>query len=153
MRKYIIAGFLITVCFLCQGYDFSSEGVEVVSNDEIILTVKAEQMIYRLEAEPVNLNVYIANNSEEPLEIIEPAIDRRSLFVEILSPDGKTDNMVAIYGLNLKTIRLMPGKRVKYLINFTPEIQGEFIIKVYYNGFGDKPIEASPVTVFVVSPR
>ena len=152
MKKFGIISCIFAMCFFCYAFEFSSDD-KLEETADIALTVKAEKMIYRLEGELVEFTVYIANNSEEAIEIIEPAIDRRSLFIEIELPDATTDNMVAIYGLNLKTIRLQPGKRVKYSTTFKPEVQGEHIIKVSYYGVGENPVKANPVVVFIVSPK
>jgi hypothetical protein len=59
----------------------------------VMLKVDAgtERMIYKVDQE-VSIMVFLRNMSETALEIVEPAIDKRSLFFEITLPDGKKTN-------------------------------------------------------------
>ncbi|MFH2137192.1 MAG: hypothetical protein ABII88_01620 [Candidatus Omnitrophota bacterium] len=114
------------------------------------LRAKADKMIYRLNEEEVSLTIYLTNVSEEPLEIVEPAVDRRSFFIEVIDPMGKKDNLSVIYGLKLKNIRLLAGKRIKFTAAFNPESLGEHVIKVSYNGYGEVSVYAEPVSVYIV---
>ena len=126
---------------------------QTVASEEspLVIQVKTDRMIYRLD-DTVTVTIYLRNISDEPLSIVEPAIDKRSLYVEIMQPDGKKDKMIDIYGLMLKTIELPPRKRVRFTATFVPEMIGSFDVKVRYYGFGEEPITASPVRLFVVAP-
>ncbi len=113
------------------------------------LLVKTDRMIYRLD-ESVFITLYLINNTDEPLEVVEPAVDRNSFNVEIMQPNNKKEKLLAIYGLELKKIRLYSKKRLKFVTKFTPELLGEYQINVRYNGFGQKPLVGNPVKLFVV---
>ncbi|MCG2712026.1 MAG: hypothetical protein L6416_06850 [Candidatus Omnitrophica bacterium] len=116
------------------------------------LEVKSAKMINEIN-KPVEINIFLRNITEESLELTEPAIDERSFMVEITMPEGKKDNLLDIYGLKLKTIRLYPKKRLKFKTEFIPETAGNYNIKVSYNGFMEEMLEAESITVFVVNPR
>ena len=115
------------------------------------LEVKVEKLIYRL-GEEVKIDINLTNKSTETLEVTELAIDRRSLFIQIIQPDRQTNKLLAIYGLKLKNIRLYAGQTVNFKTNFIPQIVGEHQIKVSYNGFQDLTIVAASRKIFVVYP-
>jgi len=113
---------------------------------------KSPKMIYRLD-EKVIIEVLLRNTGDEPLDIIEPAVDKLSFMVEIVMPDGKKDKLLDIYGLKLENIRLYPKKRVKFVAEFVPEQVGHYQVNVTYNGYSGISLKASPVSVFVVNVR
>ncbi|MCP4649440.1 MAG: hypothetical protein GY853_05075 [PVC group bacterium] len=139
--------FLFSTMF-CYAKDYSF--LDEKEKPILTLWAKADKMVYCLNEDTVNINVYLKNNSDETLELVEPAIDKRSFVIQIEQPDEEKQNLLEIYGLDLKTIRLFPGKRIKFPINFSPETLGEHKVHVLYNGFNDKTISVAPVSVFVV---
>jgi len=111
--------------------------------------VKVARLIYAVEQEVV-LTIYIRNVSQEAVNLIEPAIDRRSLRIEIIQPDHKKEKLLDIYETDLKSIRLYPKKRLKFKAKFSPESLGEYKIKVQYHGYEGQVSLAPVVSIFVV---
>ncbi|MCM8813911.1 MAG: hypothetical protein NC924_08270 [Candidatus Omnitrophica bacterium] len=117
--------------------------------NEVELTAGTERVIFAVNRE-VTILVYIRNLSEGAVELLEPAVDKRSLTFEIIDPNGKKDSLLQIYGLELKKIRLLPKKRIKFNARFTPELLGEYTIQVKYLGYEEKVLTALPLTIHVV---
>jgi len=114
----------------------------------LLISAETDKMIYQLDDE-VTVTVFLKNKTEEPIEIVEPAIDKKSFLFEIILPDGKKDNMLSISGMNLRIIRLYPKKRVKFTTKFLPEMPGNYDINVKYNGYSE-PLVFPAIRVFVV---
>ena len=130
-----------------SGYAFDIE----TDNIPLKIVAGADRMIYPVD-QKVSITVYIKNTGEDTVEIVEPAIDKRSFFFEISLPDGKKDKLLDIYGLNLQKIKLPPKKRIKFTASFTPETAGRYRIDVRYFGYKDVTVEAEPLFVHVVNP-
>jgi len=130
-------------CYAQEGYDYYYRPLDI----EMVLG----QMIYRLDEE-IKITVYLKNNTDEALEILEPAIDQRSLFFDITLPGGKKEKLIDIFGLSLDRITLPRGKRVKFTTEFSPEVVGTYELKVSYRGFAEQTISSDHLTVFVVNP-
>lgn len=118
----------------------------------LAVEVQSERMINQVN-QKVGIIIYLKNTSDEPIEVIEPAIDEKSLMVDIIMPDGRKDKLLDIYGVTLDTIRLYPKKRIKFKTNFIPEQVGNYEIKTRYNGYNNEAIEAIPVNIFVVTSK
>ena len=116
------------------------------------VVVSTEKDVYYL-GEEVQLLILIRNVSGETLEVIEPAVDRRSLNIEIIQPGGMRDRMLAIYGLKLDTVRLPAKRRIRFTTSFTPEALGTFTVHVTYSGYGAEIFAAAPREVFVVQKK
>ncbi len=143
---------LIAVFFLSTVCVYAQDAAIYGRRKSLKLEVKSARMINKVD-KPVEIYIFLRNMIDEPLEIIEPAIDEKSFMIEITMPDGKKDKLLDIYGLQLKTIRLYPKKRLKFKTEFIPETAGNYDIKVSYNGFLEETLEADPITVFVVNGR
>jgi len=111
--------------------------------------VKLDRMIYVVDQEVV-FTIYIRNVSQEAVDVIEPAIDRKSLRIEIIQPDQKKEKLLDIYDADLKQIRLYPKKRLKFKVKFSPELLGKYEIKVQYYGYEGQVLSAPDVSIFVV---
>jgi hypothetical protein len=120
------------------------------TNRFISLEAKTDRMIYHVNQQ-VTITVYIKNKIDDPVELIEPAIDKRSFMIDIIAPDGKKEKMLAIYGMNLKTLELPPQKRIKFTARFIPEMAGNYNVKIRYNGYKEQIIDVPELNVFVVA--
>ncbi|MFH1458919.1 MAG: hypothetical protein ABIG64_00910 [Candidatus Omnitrophota bacterium] len=147
--KWLILIVLIIILAYCQ----TSEAINFNSEEKesLEILVKTSRLVYHKDKE-IMIYVFFKNNAEEALELLEPAIDKKSLMFEIVQPDGKKEKLLDIYGLNLKKIILPQDKRIKFKANFIPEMLGTYQINVSYFGFQDKEIKARPISVYVVSP-
>ncbi|MBU1045186.1 MAG: hypothetical protein KJ915_12405 [Candidatus Omnitrophica bacterium] len=118
------------------------------NNSGLSIEALTDRMIYKTDQEVV-VTVYLKNKTEEPIDIVEPAIDKSSFMFEIVYPDGKKDKMIGIHGVKLETIRLYPKKRIKFTAKFLPETPGNYDINVKYNGY-KTPLSFLAMRVFVV---
>ena len=118
------------------------------TNSGVVLKTATDRMIYKLD-QPIIITSYLKNKTGKPIDIVEPAIDKTSFMIEITKPDGKKDKLIDI-GVNLKTLRLYPDKRIKFTTKFLPEMAGNYDIKVIYLGYRDT-ISTPPIRIFVVS--
>ena len=144
MRSTALIFFLMAVACLIQPREILSQ-----EKPKLKISVSTEKNVYYL-GEEVQLTVLIRNFSDEAIDVIEPAIDRRSLNIEIIQPSGLSDRMLAIYGLKLETVRLGAKRRIRFNTAFTPEQLGKFTIKVTYFGHGDDMMTADPKNIFIV---
>lgn len=119
------------------------------NNSSLVFLAKTDRMIYRINQEII-ITVYLKNKTQEALDIIEPAIAPESFMFEIISPDGKKDKLLNIYGLKLETLRLYPNKRIKFIVKFFPEIAGNYNVNIKYYGFKNSALNVSNLQVFVV---
>jgi len=117
--------------------------------NKVYIKAFTDKMIYYLN-DTVKITVYIVNESDEPIEVIEPAIDRRSLFIDIVQPDNKKEKLSVIYGLSLNHIRLYPQKRIKFQTEFGADMLGEYTINVLYYGYGNKKLKCAPVKIYTI---
>jgi len=148
---YLTVGLLLIALFFPPLSDYLHAELTVDATLEpLTIEVKTDRLIYNLN-QRVGVIVYIRNMSEEPLKVVEPAIDKRSLRFEISQPNNKKDKLLDIYGLKLKIITLPPKKRLKFTTTFIPEMKGQYEINVRYYGFEEKALVAAPVNVFVVN--
>lgn len=138
---------LLCLCAAVGGYALNVDE----ENVPLKLLAGTERMIYKID-QKVPITVYLKNIGENPVEIVEPAIDKRSFFFEITFPDGKKDKLLDIYGLSLQKITLPPKKRIKFTASFTPEFSGEYHVEVRYFGYNDATLTAAPVIIHVVKP-
>ncbi|MFH2145129.1 MAG: hypothetical protein ABII75_03765 [Candidatus Omnitrophota bacterium] len=139
---YIFLIVIAAVIFATYDISFAQEAVlEVV--------VEVNRMVYRMDEE-ITATVYIKNKCTETLEVTEPALDSRSLEIEIVQPDAKRFKLLNIQGINLKKIRLYPEKRIKFIAKFIPELLGEFQIAAKYYGFEDIVLVSNAATIFVI---
>ena len=152
MRKWTswCAVFFVTALCLCSTTVGSALDVEAEAVP-VKIAAGTERMIYKVD-EKIPISVYIRNMGEKAVEIVEPAIDKRSFFFEITLPDGKKDKMLDIYGLTLQKITLPPKKRIKFTTTFTPEASGMYRIDVRYSGYNDSVVSAEPLILHVVKP-
>ncbi len=118
------------------------------NQSDLMISAKTDKMIYKIDDE-VKITVFLKNKTKEPIDIVEPAIANSSFLFEIVSPVEKKDKMLSVKGVNLKTIRLYPKKRVKFTTQFLPEMPGTYDISVKYNGY-KKPLVFPAIRVFVV---
>ncbi len=145
----VVFGFIVAVIIL-SAFEFLFAQNIFEKPESLKVEAVSERMIYSLGQE-VNITVYLKNISEDTLELVEPAIDKRSLNFDITLPNTKKEKLLDIYGLTLETVRLAPKKRLKFTAKFTPESSGNYFIDVRYNGFQNKTLSAITVSVFVVS--
>ncbi|MBU1087395.1 MAG: hypothetical protein KKD05_07740 [Candidatus Omnitrophica bacterium] len=146
-------GLLIVLSFLIfaglTNQCFSLNDQELFGNNSgLSMQAKIDKMIYKLDQE-VMITVYLKNKTAEPIDIVEPAIDKSSFMFEIVAPDGKKDKMLSIYGLKLENIRLYPKKRIKFTAKFLPETPGNYDINIKYNGYKN-PLSLPAMRIFVV---
>ncbi|RKY34725.1 MAG: hypothetical protein DRP78_06235 [Candidatus Omnitrophota bacterium] len=141
MKKIILIA--IVICFNFQAYNVGAQ--------ESILEcwVKTDAAIYRLR-DDVIVNVYISNKTKKVLRLLEPTLDKNSLTIEVIQPDGHKDELLGVYGLNLKKIKLYPFKRLKFKTDFNTEMLGEYTITAVYRGYNGCVLQAEPVKIFVV---
>ncbi len=126
-------------------------GADFDTNSQVALEAYAKRLIYSVDQD-VELIIYIRNMGKKTQKVIEPAIDARSLQVEVICPDGSVDKKIAIYGLELKTLELLPGKRIKYKTGFSPEKLGKYEVKISYMGYNQVKLTAPPVYVYILRP-
>ena len=114
------------------------------------LEAQSDRVIYGINDE-VSVTVLLRNLSDEYLDVVEPAINKRSIQFEIIDPDGKKDKILDIQDSEPQIVRLPPKKRFRFTGKFTPEITGNYQVVVRYYGFGGQVLEAVPLSIFVVN--
>lgn len=146
-KKILLLGCGFLILFL-----FSEPGQILAQTKPLKVWVKTSKLIYRL-TEEIKFKATLKNISTEPQEVIEFAIDPRSLFIEVTKPDKKKEKFLVIYGLKLQTLRLYPDKTLEFETKFKPEMAGEYTIEARYYGFGGEVFLAVPVKIFVIWPK
>ena len=141
LTLFCLCGYFLFV--LMPSFGFAQEF------DPLVLEARAGKIIYG-ESDEIVLTIYLRNVSKDPIDIVEPAINSRSLFVEINHPDKRADKLLAIQDNEPEIISLASGKRLKFIARFNPQMSGNYRINVRYSGFAGKTFEAAPISIYVV---
>jgi hypothetical protein len=78
---------LLCLCAAVGGYALNVDE----ENVPLKLLAGTERMIYKVY-QKVPITVYLKNIGENPVEIVEPAIDKRSFFSKLPFPTGRKIN-------------------------------------------------------------